>query len=177
MLTAPPQAAAQGVVVRDQNVVRTGTASRAELEFTDLTLARLGANSIFSFDAQAHSLSCEHGALLFSKPANSGRIEVRSGAVTAAITSATGFISTSANAPRKKAARRPVNPEQATTILGMLERKLKGPAGWRDASGRQRSFRFSLGSGEMLVSRPGRPPAVVQFDLPRFVKSSPLIHG
>ena len=29
----------------------------------------------------------------------------------------------------------------------------------------------------MLVAQPGRPPAVVQFDLPRFLKTSPLIHG
>lgn len=42
---------AQGAVVQNENVVRTGTESRAELEFTDLTLARIGANSIFTFDA------------------------------------------------------------------------------------------------------------------------------
>ena len=176
-LTAAPQAVAQGAVVHDQNVVRTGTESRAELEFTDQTLARLGANALFSFDAQARSLNCERGALLFSKPANSGRIELRSGAVTAAITGSTGFISTSSNAPHKKGKRAPVVPDGTTTILGMLEGKLKGNAGWRDASGRQRTVHFSLGPGEMLISQPGRPPAVAQFDLPRFVKSSPLIHG
>jgi FecR protein len=176
-LTAQPKAVAQGAVVRDENVVRTGTESRAELEFTDQTLARLGANSLFSFDAQAHSLSCERGALLFSKPAHSGRVELRSGAVTAAITGSTGFISTSPNVLYKKGKRALVNPEDTTTILGMLEGKLKGDAGWRDASGRQRTAHFSLGPGEMLVSQAGRPPAVVQFDLPRFVKSSPLIHG
>src|SRR5438105_5465003 len=37
-ITAPPKPATQGAVVRDQNVVRTGTESRAELEFTDQTL-------------------------------------------------------------------------------------------------------------------------------------------
>jgi len=176
-LTAAPQAIAQGAVVHDQNVVRTGTESRAELEFTDQTLARLGANALFSFDAQARSLNCERGALLFSKPAHSGRIELRSGAVTAAITGSTGFVSNSSNAPHQKGKRAPVNPEGTTTILGMLEGKLKGNAGWHDASGRERTTHFSLGPGEMLISQPGRPPAVVQFDLPRFVKSSPLIHG
>jgi len=33
------------------------------------------------------------GAVLFSKPTNSGAIELRSGAITAAITGSTGFIS------------------------------------------------------------------------------------
>src|SRR5215212_8979307 len=51
-LGAPPRPVSQGAVVRNENVVRTGTESRAELEFPDLTLARLGSNSIFSFDAQ-----------------------------------------------------------------------------------------------------------------------------
>ena len=57
--------ATQGTVVRDENIVRTGSESRAELEFTDLTLARMGSNSIFSFDAQARALSFTQGAVLF----------------------------------------------------------------------------------------------------------------
>jgi hypothetical protein len=174
-INAPSRAVAQGAVIRDENVVRTGTESRAELEFTDLTLARIGANAIFSFDAQARSLECERGAVLFSKPAKSGRIEIRSGAVTAAITGSTGFISTSARGAGKKGA--PVKAEEATTVLGMLEGKVKGASTWRDGRGRTRTFQFSLGAGEMLVAQPGRPPAVVQFDLPRFVKTSPLIKG
>src|SRR6266513_2045972 len=40
-LNEQPHPAAQGAIIRDENVVRTGTESRAELEFTDLTLARL----------------------------------------------------------------------------------------------------------------------------------------
>jgi hypothetical protein len=86
--------AAQGAVIRDENVVRTGTESRAELEFTDLTLARLGSNSIFSFDAKARAMTFTQGAVLFSKPTNSGAIQLRSGAVSGAITGSTGFIST-----------------------------------------------------------------------------------
>lgn len=172
--TAAARPAAQGAVVRGENVVRTGTESRAELEFTDLTLARLGANAIFSFDAQAASLSVERGSLLFSKPAKSGRVEIRSGAVTAAITGSTGFISTATGGGKKG---RPANGEQSATILGMLEGKLKGTSSWRDGGGRVRSFHFSLGPGEMLVAALDRPPTVVQFDIPRFLKTSPLVRG
>ena len=93
-LGAQGQPAAQGAVVQDGNVVRTGTASRAILEFADLTQSRMGANSIFSFDAKARVMNFNKGAVLFSKPTNSGAIQLRSGAVTAAITGSTGFIST-----------------------------------------------------------------------------------
>src|SRR6267154_4276136 len=80
-LSAAARPAATGSVVQNQNVVRTGTESRAELEFTDLTLARLGANSIFSFDAKARAMNFTRGAVLFSKPTNSGAFQLNSGAV------------------------------------------------------------------------------------------------
>jgi hypothetical protein len=172
-LTAPPRPAAQGSVVRDENVVRTGTESRAELEFSDQTLARMGSNSIFSFDAEARALNFTKGALLFSKPAGSGRVEVRAGAITAAITGSTGFISNLPIATSKQKLPGPTG--EGTTMLGMLEGKLKGNAAWRDRNGRQQTTRFALGPGEMLVAQAGQRPVVVQFDLPRFVRTSPLI--
>src|SRR5450432_3113270 len=51
-LSAQAQPVAPGAVINDGNVVRTGTASKAELQFADLTLARLASNSSFSFDAK-----------------------------------------------------------------------------------------------------------------------------
>ena len=175
-LSAAARPAATGSVVQNQNVVRTGNESRAELEFTDLTLARMGANSIFSFDSQARTLEFTQGALLFSKPANSGRVEVRSGAITAAITGSTGFIS---NQPAAimKTAKGKIASKETTTVLGMLEGKIKGNAIWHTQNGAQQIFHFALGPGEMLVAQANRRPMVVQFDLPRFVKSSPLINA
>ncbi|HEY2104129.1 MAG TPA: FecR domain-containing protein [Chthoniobacterales bacterium] len=176
-LTAEPRPAAQGAVVRNENVVRTGTESRAELEFTDLTLARLGSNSIFSFDAQARAMTFTRGAVLFSKPTNSGAIELRSGAITAAITGSTGFIS---NVPiggiKTGGPRQPVQ-KGNTTLVGMLEGKLVGGAHWRDNRGREQTTNFHLGPGEMLVAQPGRPPIIAQFDIPRFLRTCPLITG
>ena len=175
-LSAAARPAATGSVVQNQNVVRTGSESRAELEFTDLTLARMGANSIFSFDAQARALEFTQGALLFSKPANSGRVEVRSGAITAAITGSTGFIS---NQPAAimKTAKGKIASKETTTVLGMLEGTIKGNAIWQTPSGARQIFHFSLGPGDMLVAQANRRPMVVQFDLPRFVKSTPLINA
>jgi hypothetical protein len=175
-LSAAARPAATGSVVQNQNVVRTGNESRAELEFTDLTLARMGSNSIFSFDAQARALEFTQGALLFSKPANSGRVEVRSGAITAAITGSTGFIS---NQPAAilKTAKGKIPSKETTTVLGMLEGHIKGSAAWHPPNGAQRMFHFDLGPGEMLVAQGFHQPVIVQFDLPRFVKTSPLINA
>jgi hypothetical protein len=175
-LSAAARPVATGSVVQNQNVVRTGNESRAELEFTDLTLARMGANSIFSFDSQARVLEFTQGALLFSKPANSGRVEVRSGAITAAITGSTGFIS---NQPAAilKTAKGKIASKETTTVLGMLEGHIKGSAAWHTPSGAKQTFPFALGPGEMLVAQANRRPMVVQFDLPRFVKTSPLINA
>lgn len=176
-LGAEARPVAQGAVVRDENIVRTGGESRAELEFTDLTLARMGSNSIFSFDAQARALSFTQGAVLFSKPTKSGAIQLRSGAVTAAITGSTGFISNVPIGGIKPVKHAPVNMGESTTMVGMLEGKLIGDAHWRDRNGREQKMEFRLGAGDMLIGQPGRRPVIVQFDIPRFLQSSPLITG
>src|SRR5712691_2930657 len=51
-----PRPAAVNDTVTQQMGVRTGVESRAELTFTDLTLTRLGANTIFSFKQGAREL-------------------------------------------------------------------------------------------------------------------------
>jgi hypothetical protein len=176
-LTAEARPAAQGAVIHDENVVRTGTESRAELEFVDLTLARLGANSIFSFDAKARAMNFTRGAVLFSKPTDSGAIQLRSGAVSGAITGSTGFISTVPIEGVGKAGHTRSNGKGTTTLVGMLEGKIHGGSRWSDSAGREHTTPFQLGPGELLVARPDGPPRVAQFDLPRFVKTSPLIKG
>jgi len=176
-LSAEARPAAQGTVIHDENVVRTGTESRAELEFTDLTLARLGSNSIFSFDAKARVMNFQQGAVLFSKPSNSGAIQLRSGAISGAITGTTGFISTVAMEGVGKAGHIHSNGKGTTTIVGILEGKVQGGSRWTDSSGREHTDSFKLGPGELLVARPDGPPRMAQFDIPRFVKSSPLIKG
>lgn len=62
-------------------------------------------------------------------------------------------------------------------MLGMLEGKLHDNSRWTDTRGSAHTFQFSLGAGEMLIAQPGRPPSVVQFDIPKFLRTSPLITG
>jgi hypothetical protein len=55
--------------VREGTAIRTGTDSRAELMFMDQTLARLGANTVFSFGGAARTYDLGSGAILMSAPA------------------------------------------------------------------------------------------------------------
>lgn len=175
-LTSEAKAASQGSTVHNENVVRTGTDSRAELEFTDLSLARVGANSLFSFDAKARAMNFQQGAVLFSKPTKSGPVELRAGAITAAITGSTGFISNRSGEAMAKS-RSGNSPAKGTIIAGMLEGKLIGKARWVDSRGREHFTSFRLGPGDLIVAEPGRPPRTMQFDLPKYLRTSPLITG
>src|SRR5450432_3266378 len=89
----PAQAAARPAAVSDEvqdnTAVRTGVESRAELTFTDATLARLGANTIFSFNEGTRNLYLGGGVMLLRVPKNSGGAQINTAAITAAITGTT----------------------------------------------------------------------------------------
>src|SRR6266576_5928910 len=89
----PNAAAARPAVVSDQVhdgiAVRTGVESRAELTFTDSTLARLGANTIFSFAEGTRNLDLKDGVMLLRVPKDAGGAKINTAAVTAAITGTT----------------------------------------------------------------------------------------
>jgi hypothetical protein len=89
----PGQAASRAAVindnVRDGTAVRTGEDSRTELTFSDQTLARLGANTLFSFNEGTRKLDLGGGAMLLRVPKGAGGATVRTAAVTAAITGTT----------------------------------------------------------------------------------------
>jgi hypothetical protein len=173
-LGAQAQPAAPGTIVYDKNVVQTGTASQAEIEFSDSTRARMTSNAIFTFDVNARSLNFQQGAGLISKPTNSGKIDFTSGAVSGAMTGSTVFIST-VPTERGKAGHGRSKGKGTTTLIGMLEGKVHGGSRWTDQAGREQTTPFSLGPGEMLVARSDRAPLRAQFDIPRFLKSSPLV--
>jgi hypothetical protein len=175
-LGAKGEPAVQGAILYDQNVVQTGTASKAELEFADRTRMRMTANAIFSFDTKTRTMNHTQGAVLVSKPTDSGAIELRSGAISGGITGSTVFVSTTP-LTSGKARRTRSRSKGTTTIVGMLEGKIRGGARWSDGAGHEHSTPFRLGPGELLVARSDAPPRVAQFDLPRFLKSSPLVTG
>ena len=98
-----PRPAAVSDLVRTGTAVRTGSQSRSELTFPDLTLTRLGANTIFSFNQGTREMNLIDGAILFQVPKGSGGATIITAAVTAGITGTTGIgefhPATSSNAP------------------------------------------------------------------------------
>jgi len=86
---AQPQEAVVGKVIRGNSSVRTGEESRAQLTFPDRTLARLGENTLFSFEKGTRSLDLENGVILLQVPKDAGGASIRSAPVVAAITGTT----------------------------------------------------------------------------------------
>jgi len=75
--------------VRDQQAVVTGLQSRAELLFTDKTLTRIGANSVFTFKEGTRDMDLKRGTMLLQVPKGAGGAQIKTAAVTAAITGTT----------------------------------------------------------------------------------------
>lgn len=84
-----PRPAVQDDQVSENTAVRTGDESRSELTFEDLTITRLGANTVFSFNKAGRSGELESGAILLRVPKNSGGAEFRTIAVTVGVTGTT----------------------------------------------------------------------------------------
>jgi hypothetical protein len=75
--------------VREGEAVRTGDNSRSELTFTDLTIERIGANSIFSFNKAGRDVQLSSGSVLMRVPKDSGGAGIHTSAVSVAITGTT----------------------------------------------------------------------------------------
>lgn len=88
------QTAPHSVAINDKvpggSSVQTGMDSRAELTFADQTLARLSANTIFSFNEG--NLELAGGAVLVQVPKGAGGVKISTAAVTTAITSGTVIV-------------------------------------------------------------------------------------
>jgi hypothetical protein len=80
-------------VVQAQTYLITQDQSRAELEFADHSIVRIGQDSVFSFDAESRTLSLEKGALLFYVPPGSGGGNIKTPSLTAAITGTVAKVS------------------------------------------------------------------------------------
>src|SRR5207237_8301704 len=72
----PEQANARPAAINDKvddgTALRTGEDSRSELTFADLTITRLGANTVFSFNKAGRSVRLDSGSILVYARKNSG---------------------------------------------------------------------------------------------------------
>jgi hypothetical protein len=155
---AAPRPAKVSDEVREGTAVRTGTESRSELSFADQTLARLGANTIFSFNEGTRNLELGGGAMLLRVPKDAGGAQINTGAVTAAITGTTVMLEYHPNAYIK-----------FIILEGTGRIFRKGHLGES----------VLLHAGQMLIVNPNGKglPDPVDVDLDRLTKTSLLIVG
>ena len=85
--------AAVSETVGAHDYISTETESRAELEFKDHSIVRVGQNTIFSFDAASRTLALDKGTMLFYIPHGGGGGQIKTPSLTAAITGTIGKVS------------------------------------------------------------------------------------
>ena len=83
---AAPRPASVSDRVHEDTAVRTGVESRTELTFQDMTITRLGSQTIFSFKGGTRTINLKSGSILLSVPKNSGGGQIKTAAVTASVT-------------------------------------------------------------------------------------------
>jgi hypothetical protein len=156
----PTDAAAREAALNDKVAedtgVRTGGDSRSELTFPDLTITRLGANTIFSFNKSGRTANVDSGSILLRVPKDSGGGTIRSSAVTVAVTGTTVIFEGSRGGRNK-----------LYTLEGSSRVALKAkPGEWRKVM-----------AGQLLDVPPGATtlPMPVNFDVNQLMRTHPLI--
>jgi hypothetical protein len=151
---AAPRLASINDNVRKGTDVRTGSDSRAELTFTDRTLARLGANSVLSFGEGGFDLA--NGSMLLYLPKSSGGARINTAVATAAGSSFTAM-----------AEYRPKSWIKFIVLEG------RGSVSLKHHPGEIRALR----AGQMIIVRPGatKLPEPQNVDLSALIKTSLLI--
>ncbi|MEN3371225.1 MAG: hypothetical protein V7609_3368 [Verrucomicrobiota bacterium] len=150
---AAPRPASVSDTVRGDTAIRTGAESRAELTFGDLTIARLGANTIFSFNEGSRTVDLAGGAILLRVPKGSGGAKIQTAAVTAAITGTTVMVEY-----------HPDSYAKYLVLEGTMRVYLKGQLGES----------VLMYPGQMMILNPNatRLSEVVDFDLERLLRTA-----
>ncbi len=154
------QPAAVDSVLQAPNLVQTGRRSRAQLQTSDGTIARVGSNTIFSFDSVERSVDLEQGSLLFHSPSGKGGGRIVTASATASVLGTTIIVA-------------------ATNDGGFKVLVLEGTAqvDFPDGTSQQ------LGAGQMTFilpsatpGGPSEPGPVLNFDLEAQLEGSSLVN-
>lgn len=79
-------------VIKSDNFLQTEVEARAELQYDDGSLVRIGQNTVFSFEADTRTLALEKGSLIFHIPKGSDGGTIKTPSLTAAITGTVGKV-------------------------------------------------------------------------------------
>lgn len=80
-------------VIRARNFLLTETNARAELQYNDGSIVRVGQNTVFTFEADSRTLSLSKGTFIFYVPKGQGGGLIKTPSLTAAITGTVGKVS------------------------------------------------------------------------------------
>ena len=147
--------------VRGDQAVRTGVQSRAELLFGDQTLTRLGANTYFSFSNGTRDMELNSGTMMLQVPKDAGGAQIRTAAVTAAVTGTTVLVETGGTGTNAYA--------KYVVIEGTMRIFLKDRMG--------ESILLQPGQMIILPQNAVRLPNPVNVDLKRLLRTSRLMRG
>src|ERR1700731_516006 len=155
-VNASPKPASLNDIVRERTSVRTGGDPRADFTFTDSSLTRLGANTIFSFGQAARDLNLTSGAVLLCAPAQSGTVSLATPAVSAGISGGVAMVETHKDSWIKVI----IIEGQGVVTLKSSDKTL------------------TLSAGQMIVLPPGAKQFgnVQNIDLKKLTDNSVLIH-
>ena len=149
------RAAALNDFFKMPDVLRTGANSRAELVAEDQTITRVGANTVFSFDAAKRTIDLQKGSLLFHSPKGKGGGTIQTGSATASVLGTTIVVTT-------------------TTNGGFKLLVLEGEAEIKFLDG----LKQHLSAGQMTFILPGGGLSpIIVFRLDANNKGNQLIHG
>jgi len=136
-----------GTVIQDGEYLKTGVKSRAELELANQSITRLGANTI---SVANNEIDLQAGTVLFSKPKDGKEMTIKTASVTAAVVGTSGFLQLHGK----------------DFIFGLIEGHATLTIG---------GIAYNVGAGQVLRFNPGAPPQLFSYNIPVFLKSSPLI--
>ncbi|MEO8205871.1 MAG: FecR family protein [Chthoniobacterales bacterium] len=154
-----PAPASIGNTVQGNTGVKTGPQSRAELTFNDQTLARLGANTLFSFDSGTRSVELESGTILLQVPKGIGGAKIKTAPITASITGTTVLLEYSPDG-------------KGTVKLIVLEGTVRLSLNGRHGE----SIIVRAGQEVSFSDKATRLPEPQDVDLSRIMKTSKLIN-
>ena len=146
-VTSPAQT---GTVIQDGEYLKTGVKSRAEIELANQSIIRLGANTIFNYSVANNEIDLQAGTVLFSKPKDGKEMTIKTASVTAAVVGTSGFLQLHGK----------------DFIFGLIEGHATLTIG---------GIAYNVGAGQVLRFNPGAPPQLFSYNIPVFLKSSPLI--
>jgi hypothetical protein len=145
--------------------VQTGMKSRAELMFSDQTLTRLGANTVFTFSRGTRDMILDQGTMMLSVPKGAGGAKISTAAVSAAVTGTTILVE--CDPPKTQGAE---GDDLGFTKWIVVEGELRVYINNRIGESR------IVKPGQMIILPPNakRVPPPVDIDLERLVKTSHL---